>query len=68
MGWIKVVVAALLGGLFTTTVLKISDMYAEMDCGYMKGYTTHVVYEHGYLICVWRQDSWPFKTISGIKA
>jgi hypothetical protein len=70
MAWIKngfYVLIFSLGCLFTATIYKVRDIYSEYDCGYMRGYTTHVTYENESLICIWRQNSWPFKTISGVK-
>jgi hypothetical protein len=38
----------------------------ELDCGtYKAGWSTHVTYEHGEVICVYRQQQWPFRTHSG---
>jgi hypothetical protein len=55
-------------GIFSSTQYdKVVNEYHLMDCGNMKGYTTHVVKDMGYEICVWRQNTWPFKTLSGIK-
>jgi hypothetical protein len=48
-------------------VAVFTDYFHRMDCGDMRDYTTHVVQDMGLEICVWRQNSWPFKTISGIK-
>lgn len=46
---------------------EITDHYHRIYCGDRKGWTTHITYELGMPICVWRENSYPFRTISGIK-
>lgn len=67
MGWIKHILGFSLGATFVIIVNNITSHVDTYNCGYMTGYTTHVTYDHGQLVCVWRQNSWPFKTLSGIK-
>lgn len=71
MAWIKrnylYVVALSLGCLLTDSIYKINTFYDELNCGNMRGHTTLITYDSGMLICIYRQDSFPFKTISGIK-
>lgn len=37
----------------------------EYDCGYKPGFTTLVTEDDGEVICIYRQNSYPFKTTSG---
>jgi hypothetical protein len=46
---------------------EINDFFHRIDCGDRRGWTTHVVYDVGMPICVWRENSFPFRTISGVK-
>lgn len=67
MGWIKYAVGFCIGiGLYHNLDYIYRD-YQTGNCGTMKGYTTHVILDKGLEICVWRQNSYPYKTISGIK-
>lgn len=50
----------------------IGDVYNRIridihtvDCGVKPGYTTLVTEDDGEIICIYRQNSWPFKTNSG---
>lgn len=35
------------------------------DCGVKPGHTTLVTEDDGEIICIYRQNGWPFKTTSG---
>lgn len=67
MVWIKNIIWFSLGATLVVILNSFNSLVDTYSCGYMKGYTTHVTYDSGMLVCVWRQNSWPFKTISGIK-
>ena len=43
---------------------RMNDMHT-LNCGIKPGYTTLVTEEDGEIICIYRQNSYPFKTQSG---
>lgn len=49
-------------------VAVFTNYFHRISCGDQLGYTTLASYEQDELICVWRQNSYPFKTLSGRKA
>ena len=55
-------------GLFVMAkYAEITDAIHRIECGDKRGWTTHVTYDLGMAVCVWRENSYPYRTISGIK-
>lgn len=57
--------------LFVFGVL-VGDVYNKLltdihvgQCGTKPGHTTLVTQDDGEIICIYRQNGWPFKTTSG---
>jgi hypothetical protein len=57
--------------LFVFGIL-VGDVYSRIvhdmkisDCGFKPGHTTLVTEDNGDLICIYRQNGYPFKTQSG---
>lgn len=55
------------GMWFSLQLAVFNNYFHRISCGDQTGYTTLTSYEHDELICVWRQNSYPFKTLSGRK-
>lgn len=50
----------------TEAVKQYSHHLDVLECGvYKPGWSTHVTYDNGDLICVYRQQEWPQRTHSG---
>ena len=53
------------GILATLSVSSVRAFYREVECGNIKGHTTHAVMEEGDLICLYRKNSYPFRVWGG---
>lgn len=54
------------GIVATEAVKKVNHQLDVIECGQFKpGWTTLAAYEDGELICIYRQQDWPQRTISG---
>ena len=60
-------VSFVVGMWVSLQVMVFADYIHRTSCGEQSGYTTLTSYEQDDLICVWRQNGYPFKTMSGRK-
>lgn len=54
-----------LGVLATEAFHRSLDIVDTASCGTKPGHTTLITKDDGDLICIYRQNGWPFKTTSG---